>query len=76
MSTYNDWNPVNVDLLSCCEISHFIGVPLAEIWKWVAFDQTFPQYRRDANGCRKFRWPDIVELLDGARNQRPREARP
>jgi hypothetical protein len=63
MSTHRDWNPVNADLMSCCEISHHTGVPLTEVWTWVAFDPTFPQYRRAANRCRKFRWPDEVVFV-------------
>jgi hypothetical protein len=72
-STHQDWNPQNVDLLTCCEIPHRcymarrLAITIESLWESIEFDSSFPPYRRDLMDRRVWRLPDLNEYFDGAR---------
>lgn len=66
IGTHDDWT--GCDLVSVCEISALLNVPLLEVWTWAGHVKGFPPYRRDASGCRQWRLPEVVEWLEGVRN--------
>jgi hypothetical protein len=57
--TRNDWNPVRVDLLTLRRYAAFAGIPLCQLVTDAANNGRFPNHRRDAQGDRVFRQPDL-----------------
>ncbi len=65
-STYTDWDPRRVDLLSAADLERHTGIPIDE-WEHNTWAPDFPNYRRDAAGVKRWRWPDIVEWMENLR---------
>ena len=72
-STHRDWNPRNVDLLTCCNIADFCGIPVEHVWQSIMFDPSFPPYHRDAQGrrCGDYRTSMNIWMVCGEKRNPP-----
>ncbi len=64
-STYLDWNPKNVDLLTLDQIASRTGLSLPELQKMISYDSSFP-FSREVNGCQRWRQWQVDLYFEGA----------
>ncbi len=65
-STYTDWDPAHVDLLTLPELAAHFTIP-QEILRLSIWDDAFPQCRLNTRREMVWRVPDVAEYLDGQR---------
>jgi hypothetical protein len=58
-SSYTDWNPQRVDVLTLARYGDFAGIPLCQLQCDAAFNGHFPDHHRDGQGERLFRLCDL-----------------
>jgi len=68
VSTYHDWNPCNVDLLTIDQLAKHLGIPLELLGISAAMDPAFPSPRRCDDGLYRWRLSDAWEWYEGQRN--------
>lgn len=67
-TTYDDWNPARVDVVTLPELSSYFGIPEPLLCTCLYDDAFLRLFRLNERGQLVARVPDVAEYIDGAWN--------